>query len=377
MVLAPKQLNAALVGDSSFIIPAYVFNFTSAIAKFVIVRVEVNGPLKFPDGNYSYSYGFGGLDVNMSKFIPIKLLIDTSVPSMAASIAVSVAPGELGNQSCTADLLIVGAVSDTSAPVTIAQTRLNGAGCNSRRDTVIVRDDNARIYALDLSRLNYKVTYLSSSTLPAKEVRLEITVIDTMRDAFVEIRAEDANHNKSVYTLGYCTTPDVMAPVIESDFNRSIGEWVITAREDRPWDRMLNRITASDLNNVSVVNFENHRGKTTSSIRVRVLEPDNPVRFCVNATDLANNQTDTCIALEVASVSDFANASAISLPTPGDRTITIRPAPMTEVKLFDLLGHEVRQVLPASEGKIYVGDLAAGIYILRYGTISLQFVIWR
>lgn len=95
-----------------------------------------------------------------------------------------------------------------------------------------------------------------------------------------------------------------------------------------------------------------------------------------NPRTLTVNEDITLVAFfRVTGVDEFGESFYELYPNPTNTVIRIAGIePNTEVKIYNSIGMLVKVVSASSDDEISVTDLASGLYLVRFGNVSLRFV---
>lgn len=221
----------------------------------------------------------------------------------------------LGNKSFDAICMLPHpkyVVPDTLKPVyTILQSSgsYDSSLCNTRFDSLIVRDDRPydkgldSIYVIPGTQVNMTFTNTTfQSGRPLK--RFAITVQDSMLDGAICIRSVDVAKNYSDTCFHYCTIPDKLAPLVSIFADAStLGLWHVVVKDDAAWDRGIDQIFVSNNNNITFT--PNGATPPTQAqtkrqreyyFDIQIIDSSKTTSFCVKANDLAGNMSDSiCI----------------------------------------------------------------------------------
>ena len=100
------------------------------------------------------------------------------------------------------------------------------------------------------SATNMSFTLLHPVTLGLKVDTFSVCVIDSMQDGSIVIGAMDSAGNTTTYdTLSYCTIDDDSAPIVVVSQQQLQGSWLVTASETRPWDRGIDSLLLTFVEN--------------------------------------------------------------------------------------------------------------------------------
>lgn len=222
----------------------------------------------------------------------------------------------VGNKSDTTLCFIgrtVPANPDTLPPIISIVEQLGrfdslSAICNSKLDSLVAREPRATDRGL-LSIFVTASTNMALRSLPvvpgSKAHPFAVTVIDSMYDGNITVRALDLDSNYSDITLQYCTIPDTIKPRVQIDpAGIYRGSWIVKVWEDRPWDRRIDTIAVISPVNIKFPNgaaptrFET-AGKEYYEFPVVALDTTKPSSFCIEAKDsagvLVNWSTRICV----------------------------------------------------------------------------------
>lgn len=176
--------------------------------------------------------------------------------------------------------------------------------CNSRLDSFDVRDDRLHDKGLDsVFVIGTPVNMIAViDTFPKHSpiVRFALSVIDTMKDGAVCIRAIDGAGNYRDTCIFYCTIHDTLPPIvtIKKDSKRR-GKWTVNVSDNRPWDRLIDSVFIVSPQNITFPPTGNPpsrlytSGQPVYSFIVTTIDTMKVSSFCVKANDLAGNMSDT------------------------------------------------------------------------------------
>ncbi|MEP7236060.1 MAG: hypothetical protein ABI778_12265, partial [Ignavibacteriota bacterium] len=186
---------------------------------------------------------------------------------------------------------------------------------NNRVDSFIVTDDNkydSGICAIDSIAGSVKNMKLAVSpySQSASLVRFSVTVLDSMLDGDICLRAIDCSKEKHFTDtcIHYCTIPDTLAPRIEI-IQTGGDSWHVLVSETAPWDRLIDSIfivgTTPNIIPIGPVFQPVSYTTGASTIEFDVKSTDTTQRssFCIEANDLAGNRSVTDVHCIVKSTS--------------------------------------------------------------------------
>jgi hypothetical protein len=202
---------------------------------------------------------------------------------------------------------VVVVIPDTLAPVFTLVARVgsdNGTECNALRDSIEVtekRDHDKGIAAI-VETPGYPKSNMQLVSDPITSMfshSFSVEVIDRFQDGQISITATDKAGNQSAEIYTYCTIKDTLAPVVSGgpgDFKPTLrnNKWIVTVDETRPWDRLIDQITLTNLINVSVNPLPTQaatQGKSSYVFEISIVDPVKAGGWCIQATDLAGNKT--------------------------------------------------------------------------------------
>ena len=195
--------------------------------------------------------------------------------------------------------------------------------------------------------------------------KFRVSVIDSMQNGSATVVALDGTGVSDTATYTYCTIPDTTAPLVHLIvcFDSVGGPCDYEVSDTQAWDRGLDSIYFTDVNNVAITPPGNVRGHGVAGFSVLGLGG-----FCVTAIDLAGNKFDTCFggASGVSASVEPPLALTISPnPTSGSTQISLSGAPSANVEIFDVLGREVTNFHIEGYYEWQTSLLPAGTYIVR------------
>lgn len=171
--------------------------------------------------------------------------------------------------------------------------------CNGRCDSLLLSDNRRydkglkRIEALAMNNMELRTdTIISGEQLH----RGKVCVTDTMLDGSITLRVWDVADNYTDTTYRYCTIPDTLAPKITiTDDKLNRGHWTVIVEENRDWDRRIDSIEISSINNVYVSSSPPYTpwDRDFYLFEVSVLDSTKSASFCVRAKDRAENWSVT------------------------------------------------------------------------------------
>ncbi|MDP4237294.1 MAG: T9SS type A sorting domain-containing protein [Bacteroidota bacterium] len=197
-------------------------------------------------------------------------------------------------------------IPDTLKPVyhiDLQSGSFDGSECNSRLDSFDVRDDRLHDKGLDsVFVMGTPVNIIAAiDTFPKHSplVRFTITVVDSLRDGAVCIRAIDGAGNYRDTCIFYCTIHDTIPPLVAivKDPTRR-GKWTVNVSDNRPWDRFIDSIFIVTANNVTFpptgINplRKYTSGQSEYSFVVTAIDTMQVSSICVRANDLMGNMSE-------------------------------------------------------------------------------------
>lgn len=196
---------------------------------------------------------------------------------------------------------------DTLAPrITLISSQLSfdSSLCNAKYDTLLAIDDT--VYDKGLATVNIapgtQPVNMQLQSLPftkgAARHGFAITVLDSMVDGSIVIRATDAVGNYIDDTLYYCTIPD-RNPPMNIVFQTSPYSWSIHTEDVNPYDRKIDTIDVFNRVNVAIelngLPFEPTRaftrGKERFDFNIHVIDTLKYASFCLHSKDLADSSS--------------------------------------------------------------------------------------
>ena len=179
--------------------------------------------------------------------------------------------------------------------------------CNSRLDSFDVRDDRPHDKGLDSvfvigTPVNMKYA-IDSFPKHSPLVRFAISVIDTMQDGAICIRAIDGAGNYRDTCIFYCTIHDTLPPIvtITKDLTRR-GKWTVNVSDNRPWDRLIDSIFIVTPQNITFPPTGNPPSRLHTSAQpaysfiVTAIDTMQISSFCIKANDLIGNMSNIVCA---------------------------------------------------------------------------------
>ncbi|HYM20787.1 MAG TPA: T9SS type A sorting domain-containing protein [Candidatus Kapabacteria bacterium] len=127
-----------------------------------------------------------------------------------------------------------------------------------------------------------------------------VSVVDSEYDGTICVHLVDAakekNHTDTCFR--YCTTPDVLKPIVKINRIGNTHSWSVEVFENRPWDRRINQIfiSGATTNIVPPASFAAAFNQTYYQFTVNDNDTTRTAAFCVSATDRAGNISDTVCA---------------------------------------------------------------------------------
>ncbi len=199
---------------------------------------------------------------------------------------------------------------DTLKPVyhlDLQSGSFDGSECNSRLDSFDVRDDRLHDKGLDSvivigTPVNMN-SVIDSFPKHSPLVRFTISVIDSMQDGAICIRAIDGAGNYRDTCIFYCTIHDTLPPVVSitKDLMRR-GKWTVNVSDSRPWDRLIDSIFIVSPQNItfSPTGIPPSRLHTSAqpaySFIVTAIDTMQISSFCIKANDLIGNMSNLVCA---------------------------------------------------------------------------------
>lgn len=250
----------------------------------------------------------------------------------------------------------------------------DGSNCNARCTDVVAFDTGAiRIPVTSIMSnviTNMRLT-IAPSHVGADSMYFNVCVIDSMLDGSASLWVIDSVGNSIPEQYAYCTIPDIRPPQVH-DGNVADSTYIsLVATDTQAWDRGLDTIYFSNLQNVTISGTANTiRGSRIAEADGHYTDPTRAGSFCFTAIDLAGNKFDTCIEFKgVESVAAY-SATPLSLsispnPAASSATISLSGAPSASIEIYDVLGREVASFRMSGTYEWQMGTLPAGTYIVR------------
>lgn len=383
LVIAPDLLAVPVFPQSKIIrVPVYVLNSTTSEVDHPPLKLEAEGVMSFESGARMTQMPVGIIMPGKAKGLEIRITYDST-----AELSTSVTSGTLITSKCPATIAFIANLHDTVPPklsVLAGQLR----ECETRVDTIIAvdRTDAAEsgIRSFVVSETNYAIRYLTPRIITSKEERVELTVQDSMQDASATVTAVDVAGNSSTFSIEYCTTPDTLAPQVTINYLNT-SRWMVYVRDDRAWDRKLDKIEMTERNNVTTTIPNNVRGLSYTSSVVKIIDTTRPAGFCVIVHDIAGNATQKeCYSYTpVSSVEEDASIIAASIspnPATDHVTLTLPSSRAHDITITDILGRVVWSGR-SSETQLTINTtrFEAGKYVIRVqgdgGVVSVPMMI--
>jgi hypothetical protein len=292
-------------------------------------------------------------------------IVDTAfsgtLPVLTGSCPVTIATAQYGT-------------IDNRKPIALNVTQARASlGCSTRVDTVVVSDSTAfldgGIAAVSTIQIqNYDVRYLTNRAFPSAFERIELRVIDTMENASIKISARDVSGNASdTITIEYCTTADVLAPLVTVNQTTS-QTWTAILRDDRGWDRFLRSIDTFSTTNIRITSSTQITGLPQTQIGFAVIDSTLDAAFCFIVRDRADNATtEYCFTYEGVEASvGGVTASAFKLyPNPANASISVElpEASRATGRIVDMTGNVIWNGSLEQQNSVDVSAFASGSYI--------------
>ncbi|HET9136808.1 MAG TPA: T9SS type A sorting domain-containing protein, partial [Candidatus Kapabacteria bacterium] len=172
--------------------------------------------------------------------------------------------------------------------------------CNMRYDSLEILDNRLHDRGLESvlikpgSAINMELIPNPVPITPGDLVsRVSVKVIDSMLDGSICIMAKDTAKNVSEFCLTYCTIPDKLKPRIEVLRDNGNHLWNVKVHDDTAWDRKIDSIYITSPSNISPVVIPPTRGQEVIYLTIPTSDVTAPSGFCISATDLYGNQSDT------------------------------------------------------------------------------------
>ena len=127
--------------------------------------------------------------------------------------------------------------------------------------------------------------------------RFTLSVIDTMTDGAICIRALDGAGNYRDTCILYCTIHDTLPPIVTITKDKTIrGKWTVVVSDNRSWDRLIDSIfIVNPVNITFALNTPplrvNTSGQPTYSFVVTAIDTLYVSSFCIKANDLVANMS--------------------------------------------------------------------------------------
>jgi hypothetical protein len=122
---------------------------------------------------------------------------------------------------------------------------------------------------------------------------IHVCVTDSMRDGKIILRVTDTAHNVRFDTISYCTTPDILAPVVAQQATNPAGSaWHVHITETQAWDRGIDSVWVDQASNISIVPapFPNPLGcRRTYDFDVHVTDTTECGNVTIHTRDCAGN----------------------------------------------------------------------------------------
>ena len=228
-------------------------------------------------------------------------------------------------------------VPDTLKPIFTILERHGGYDtvmCNIRFDSLEARDDRPYDKGIDSVYVRSGDGNMQLNITPFQKgiqyKQFSVSVRDSMLDGTICIRAIDGAKNYSDTCFHYCTIPDKLAPRVTVFADASvIGVWHVVVKDDTAWDRTINQIFVSNINNVTfppnglvpptLVETQHQR---EFYFDVKIIDTSKVCSFCVKANDLAGNMSDSiCIYRGIGT--DIFPPNILFIPDPKTNPTTI------------------------------------------------------
>jgi hypothetical protein len=196
---------------------------------------------------------------------------------------------------------------DTIPPRFVVISRFgsyDGSLCNMKRDSLLAIDDTTYDKGLQSITVVPSTTptnmRLDVGTIVAGTSRqgFNISVIDSMADGCISVRATDLAGNFVDTTICYCTIPDNNPPVT-AIFQTTPYAWAVYVTDVQPYDRRIDTISVTSRNNIRLVKngvaFEptrtQTRGRSNYDFNIEVIDTNLFASFCVRTKDLADSSS--------------------------------------------------------------------------------------
>ena len=268
---------------------------------------------------------------------------------------------------------------DITPPTSTILDRTGGDGslCNTRCADVIAMDSGKSqggLKAILPTSMNNMQLNVPAFSVGAPSVPFSVCVTDSMRDGSATISMRDTASNTSSLSFTYCTIPDTLAPSLTWD---TVANWLnLHIRDDRPWDRGLLSVTATDTINVMFTPPLDmvKPGEGSFNTLASQVDTSKASSFHLVLRDTVGNTSQefvfskgafaavASIPVEHLSISVFPN------PTNGIATVKLDGAAGADVSVFDVLGNAVDRFRVEQSYEWQTGTLPRGTYILRAST---------
>ncbi len=172
--------------------------------------------------------------------------------------------------------------------------------CNTRYDSIEVLDN--RLHDRGLESVSVKPGTGINMTLKPNPVpitpgdlvsRVSVKVDDSLINGSICIVAVDTAKNSSELCLTYCTIADKLKPRIEVLRDNGNHLWNIKVHDDTAWDRKIDSVYVINTNNIAPVVIPPTRNQDVIYFTVSTADVTAPSGFCIYATDLYKNISDT------------------------------------------------------------------------------------
>ncbi|HWF44699.1 MAG TPA: T9SS type A sorting domain-containing protein [Candidatus Kapabacteria bacterium] len=198
----------------------------------------------------------------------------------------------------------------------------DGSQCNMKYDSLIAVDDTTYDLGLKTIGITPNTTpvnmALNVQSFPPGSASqgFTVTVLDSMIDGSISIRATDRAGNFTDYSLHYCTFPDTNPPRM-TVVQTGPYQWSVYVEDIKPYDRHIDTISVYNRQNVQLIRnnavFEPTRMLTRDlpsfAFEIEVIDTTQNASFCVRAKDLADSTSanlnsahwwtsDTCLSFK-------------------------------------------------------------------------------
>ncbi|HET6510645.1 MAG TPA: T9SS type A sorting domain-containing protein [Candidatus Kapabacteria bacterium] len=215
------------------------------------------------------------------------------------------------------------AIPDTFAPVFELIQRVgsyDGTDCNSLRDSIEVtelrpHDEGLASLVLTPGIPPQNMRLVSAPITNQFRHAFSVEVIDRFQNGSISVTATDLAGNKDTTEYTYCTIPDVLAPRIS--YTKANHTWTITVQDSLHWDRLIDQITLTGLQNFAVNPMPTAAltsGKPVFKFDLTIIDTTKAAGVCIVATDLAGNKSGEFCPTSPQKVDSFPPAIALTPP---------------------------------------------------------------